>query len=403
VNGTRARGVYLAGLALALWLGPALAPLRADETKPSLRLNEARERVTVEVKGLDDETLARLARLSPDAEQWTQVFPVFVDGAGKKRPDQPAMLGSYRVEKGTLRFEPRFPLVSGVRYRAVFDPARIPGGGKGKAAEGKAIEAVLSLPKPARTRLAAVTQVYPSADRLPENLLKFYLHFSTPMRQGDSYRHIQLLDAKGNPIDLPFLELDEELWDPSGTRFTLFFDPGRIKRGLKPREEVGPSLEEGKRYILLVHRTWLDAEGAPLKGNFHKTFTVTAPDDRPPDPKTWKLRTPTAGTREPLHVTFPKSMDHALLNRLLWVETEGDKKEKAEKVAGKIEGGERETLWVFTPTLPWRAGTYHLTADTRLEDLSGNSIGRPFEVDVLRPVEREVKKETVKVPFQVKK
>ena len=49
-------------------------------------------------------------------------------------------------------------------------------------------------------------------------------------------------------MDAPFLELDEELWSPDGTRFTLVFDPGRIKRGLKPREEAGPILEAGKSY-----------------------------------------------------------------------------------------------------------------------------------------------------------
>ena len=75
-------------------------------------------------------------------------------------------------------------------------------------------------------------QVYPSADRLPENQLKFYLHFSAPMSQGDCYRHIKLLDARGKAVDLPFLELDQELWDPTGTRFTLFFDPWRIKRAI---------------------------------------------------------------------------------------------------------------------------------------------------------------------------
>ena len=100
---------------------------------------------------------------------------------------------------------------------------------------------VLAKPK---TEPTVVTQVYPTSDKLPENQLKFYLHFSAPMSRGDSYKHIQLLDEKGKAVELPFLELDEELWDPAGKRFTLFFDPGRIKRGLKPREEVGNEIRE---------------------------------------------------------------------------------------------------------------------------------------------------------------
>ena len=38
----------------------------------------------------------------------------------------------------------------------------------------------------------------------------------------------------GQAVADPFLELDEELWSTDGRRFTLLFDPGRIKRGLKP-------------------------------------------------------------------------------------------------------------------------------------------------------------------------
>jgi hypothetical protein len=39
--------------------------------------------------------------------------------------------------------------------------------------------------------------------------------------------------------------------------------------------------------------------------------------------------------------------------------------------------------------------------DAALEDLAGNSLARPFEVDVVRPIEREVVKQTVRVPFTV--
>ena len=95
---------------------------------------------------------------------------------------------------------------------------------------------------------------------------------------------------------------------------------------------------------------------------------------------------------------FPEPMDHALLQRMVWVADRAGK-----KVPGKVAVTEGETVWLFTPDAPWRAGTPDLVADTRLEDLAGNSIAQPFEVDVLRPVERQVKTETVKVPFSVKK
>jgi hypothetical protein len=373
----------LAALALAAWAG-------ASAPGPTVVLNaKGKGPVTVDVVGLGKEALAGLKEWDKGSERWAEVLAVYVDRPGKGADGQPAVLGSYGVSGRVLRFEPRFPLVKGVRYRVVLNPAKLPGG------KGKRRELVLSLPKPAAKPTAVVARVYPTAEKVPENLLKFYLHFSAPMSQGESYTHIKLLDAKGKVVHLPFLELDQELWDPSGTRFTLFFDPGRVKRGLKPREEVGPPLEEGKRYTLVIDKGWADAEGNPLKATFRKTFTVGPPDDKQPDPKKWKLKVPTAGSRAPLRVALGKPLDHALLERLVWVEAGG------RRVAGKVEVRERETVWSFSPARAWKPGAYSLVADTRLEDLCGNSIARPFEVDVLRPVEREVKKETSKVPFRV--
>ena len=360
--------------------------IRADG--PSIRLVADKERSTIAVTGLGKQTLIDLARL--DAEKWGTVFSLHVRRPGKSHDGQPNVLGSLRIDEGVLHFEPRFPLVPGVRYLAVLDLGKLDGG------KAKPVEALLSLPKVERKPSATVARVYPTDDRLPENLLKFYVHFSAPMDQGNSYRHVRLLDEKGKAVDLPFLELDQELWNPEGTRFTLFFDPGRIKRGLKPREEVGPALEEGKRYTLVIDRTWKDAEGTPLLTAFRKSFFVTAPDDAPPDPKRWKL-TGAAGTSA-LRVTFPKAMDHALLGRMLWVVDA-----RGGKVPGKIAVEEKETVWRFTPARAWAPGSYHLEADTRLEDRSGNGIGRPFEIDVLRPVERKPQAKTVKVPFEVKK
>ena len=36
----------------------------------------------------------------------------------------------------------------------------------------------------------------------------------------------------------------------------------------------------------------------------------------------------------------------------------------------------------FIPAEPWRPGEYQLLVDTVLEDLAGNHIGRPFDVDL---------------------
>lgn len=382
------------GYSLASVLGKTAekdAPKPAIST-PIIRLHGSRE-PAIEVTGLLPEELKSLVRLEQTPQRWQELFAVYVERIGE-RTNQTAMLGSYRITKDTLRFEPRFPLVAGLSYRAVFHPANLPGH---SGSTEKSLVKVLLVSKPKPAMPTVVAHVYPSQDELPENQLKFYLHFSAPMSRGESYEHIRLMRSDGSEDKWAFLALPQELWDREGKRFTLFLDPGRIKRGLKPREDLGSVLEEGKRYTLVIDRAWNDAEGNPLKESYRKSFRVLPPVETQPDPKTWKIAAPTVGTRTALVMTSPKPLDHALLNRMLWITDE-----RGEKVSGTIEVTQHETCWRFTPATPWQAGSYNLVADTRLEDLAGNNIARPFEVDELRPIGRDTKSETVRLPFVVK-
>ncbi len=351
---------------------------------PQIRLKDDSGTV-VEVAGFDAKELAEVKERKLKPDDWPAVFALYVEREGKDTKGQTPVGGNYQIVGDVVRFEPRYPLMRGVRYQAVFNRAEV-----------NPVVAHLLIPKP---QLAAtvVEQVYPTRATLPENQLKFYLHFSGPMSRGEAYEHIKLLDADGKAVEKPFLTLDQELWDSEAKRFTLFLDPGRIKRGLKPREELGPALAEGKEYTLVIDRTWNDGNSEPLKETYRKTFKVLAPDDTQPDPKTWKLDAPAVGDTKPLTLKFPKSMESALAARLVWVTDAAGK-----RVAGTVALSKEETVWQFTPAQPWRAGKYDLVADTRLEDLAGNSIAMPFEVDVFNKVDREIKAETIKLPFEVK-
>ena len=245
--------------------------------------------------------------------------------------------------------------------------------------------------------MSVVSQVYPSGDVLPENLLKFYLHFSAPMRGGHIYEHIHLRTEAGQDIELPFLELDEELWNPTMTRLTLFIDPGRIKREVKPLEEIGPALETGKRYTLAIDRQWEDAAGLSLKETFRKSFKVGPPDREPPDPRHWKLQSPQRGSTNPLVISFPESMDHALARRMIRVVTA-----PGELVPGQTMLTDLERRWSFTPAQPWNTGPHTVLVQTTIEDLAGNNIGKAFEVDLFDGVQRRLTNSTVRLPFEIK-
>jgi hypothetical protein len=376
-------------------LAPASPANQAESPQPiTIRFHEEDNgRVCFDVVHLKAADRAKLARVNWSGDQWAALFAVFVDKrATERRADTPSVLGSYRVEQAVLRFEPRFPVERGLSYRAVFQPSRLPDrGGKEDP-----IIVILELPKLKSAAATVVQQVYPSGDQLPENHLRFYIQFSAPMSRGEAYRHVHLLDAAGKALPSPFLELDEELWDPQGKRFTLLFHPGRIKQGLKPREELGPILEKGKSYTLVIDRDWPDAQGNPMTASFRKSFRAGPTREQLVDPRSWKIQAPAAGSNEPLVVQFPMALDRALLERLISVvDAAGD------PMQGTIAITDAETCWRFTPRKPWKAGAHHLVVDTKLEDSAGNSIVRQFEVDVFHPVDRHVKEETIKLPFQI--
>jgi hypothetical protein len=269
---------------------------------------------------------------------------------------------------------------------------QLPGGSKAAA-----VTSEFQSPRRSETPATLVSHVYPSADMLPENLLKFYLHFTAPMSRGNIYDHIRLRDESGKEVDLPFLEIDEELWDTTMTRLTLIIDPGRIKRGVRPLEEIGPALEAGKSYTLVIGRELRDGAGITLKEGFQKAFKVASPDREPPDPARWKVQAPKAGARDPLALIFPEPMESALARRLIRVAGSS-----GEIVKGKVSLEDQERLWTFTPDQVWRRGRYQLLIQTTLEDLAGNNIGKPFEVDLFEGVERRLSTKSVKRSFEIR-
>ncbi len=400
------------GLLLTLGLGVATELAGQDtrtasgESSVTIRLDGERSPRAEEqrfiVTGLPQSTLRRLSAVGADnSEAWHATMSVTVvtdaespnteaadAGPAAARVAARPMLGDYFVEEGAVVFVPRYPLRRGTTYRVAVITKN--------AEQALTLVREFSLaaaPKQPATRIVAV---FPTASLLPENQLKFYLHFSSPMSRGEAYDRVKLLDDQGDEVDFPFLELGEELWDPAGTRFTLFFDPGRIKRGLKPRELFGPSLIEGRSYTLVVDRAWRDARGQPLHAAHYKRFKVAAPDDVQPAPSNWQIVAPAAESRQPLVVSFGEPLDHAMLQRVLTVQQGKD------TVPGKMVISKQESQWSFQPADDWAAGEYSLVVDAALEDLAGNSIGQPFEVDVFNQVDRVSTPAAVPIPFVIR-
>lgn len=382
-----------------LTIGLAGAEPAGDRAPIRVINDKAGRPIAFEATGLDSTDLAELAKRKDASDAFASVLSVSVIGDSES-DDLPPMAGTYAVNGSTLRFTPRYALRSGLRYRAllVADGASRetkPKGANDRAAP-KRITLDVTVPESAAGKPTEVTHVYPTSATLPENQLKFYIHFSAPMGRGEAYEHVRLLDGKGRPADLPFLELAEELWDASGKRLTLLIDPGRIKRGLKPREDLGPVLEAGREYTLVIDRRWCDASGRALKADFQKRFRTTAPVEEGIDETTWKIVSPPAGSKDALVVKFPRPLDHALVERTISVVASDGK-----RLTGIGQTADEERRFEFRPEKTWTAGKYRLVIETALEDLAGNRIGRAFDVDELGTTDKRAPGETVTIPFRI--
>ena len=361
----------------------------ATATHPEIRLTSPQDagRAYVEVTGLSRGALDALQSAALTADQWAAVLRVAASD------DAPGMLGAYSVADGALRFTPLYPLDPGRQYRVRFDPARVPGVGGSTA---PAIVAAVGQPAQHTVPSTVVALVYPTGDVVPENLLRMYVEFSGPMGRPSGIEHMQLLDDGGKEIPGAFLPLDYEFWSPDHTRFTAFFDPGRVKGGILPNQQMGRALTAGRSVTLVISREWRDQHGLPLKEEFRRALRVGPAATKPLDTASWRIQPPpAAGRRDGVVVTFPGPLDHGLLMRALGVTREGV------PVQGDVIVDHAETQWTFTPREPWRAGTYHLLALDTLEDVAGNQIGRAFEVDNFETVDKSPNPKRITIPFSV--
>jgi hypothetical protein len=349
----------------------------------------------VEVVGLSSGDLSALSASTLTPDDWTALLRVTVGDADNV--DRPAVLGTYAVGDGVLRFTPRFPFDPGQRYDVRLDPSRLPP--SSAAEEGwrrQVIRTSVALPAGERRTTTRVVAVFPGADDVPENLLRMYILFSAPMGLGGASGYVQLLDEHERVVEDPFLPLDVDLWNDTRTRYTVLFDPGRVKRGILPNEELGRALATGHRYTLVVDDGWRDAAGQKLAAPFRRSFRAGAAAEHAVDPQEWRIEAPNAQTRDPLVVAFPASLDHGLLQRALTVSLNG------ERVTGEVQTDAGETRWRFSPAAPWRAGEYQLHASSILEDVAGNRIGRPFEVKELAAGRLRSEARSAVLPFVVR-
>lgn len=270
------------------------------------------------------------------------------------------LFGSVVKMSESVRFAAALPLVPGETYRIEF-----------QMADGTWTTQRLKF---AHSPSAAPTVgISPSPTVLPANALKLYLHFSQPMEQGVFLERISLQRQDGSLVHGAFRET--ELWSPDGRRLTLWLHPGRQKTGVNLNIDEGPVLQENRQHTLRIAAHWRSTTGMALGKETVFPLAAGAVDHACPDPLRWQITAPKAGTRDPLMVTFDEPLDPAMLVSALKVKRgEGE-------VGGVVTVAADARTWSFTPVAGWERGPHTLQIDPLLEDLAGNNLLGPFEVD----------------------
>lgn len=282
-------------------------------------------------------------------------LPLFV--AVRVSGNDTDVLGKFEFHNETILFLPDVPLERGQTYDIYSGRTKV--------------HSFTVAADPAATPPFVISS-FPSCDTVPENLLKMYLVFDQPMREGKAYDYIHFIDrATNDTVKGAFLDLQPELWNEDQTILTLWLDPGRIKSDLIPNKTLGAVLKANSRYRLIVSHEWKSKSGLPMKSDYQREHVTRQRDSRKPDIKEWRV---TAGDK--IEVEVGENLDWSLLNSVIsiWL---GD-----DQIDGTVEVQDCEKSFRFVPEKPLAPGVYRMDVEFRLEDLAGNSLNRLFETDV---------------------
>ncbi len=232
--------------------------------------------------------------------------------------------------------------------------------------------------------------MYPSSPVLPANQLKLYIVFFRP----DARRRF-LADSSFNRsrrqarlfalCRAGALESRQYQAHPD-----FRSRPHQTRRQAKCGSRAGAS---GRKALYADHRPGSSRmlSGRLLAEPFRHQFAVGADERRAVDTALWKLSQPKAGTTDPLIIRFDRPLDHALLSDAFQIPG----------VSGVATVGPGETEWRFQPKQPWRRGAHRVIVDMALEDLAGNRIGRPFDVDTMTNPTERITKQSTSLTFRI--
>ncbi|MDT0558858.1 Ig-like domain-containing protein [Ichthyenterobacterium sp. W332] len=291
-----------------------------------------------------------------DASITIETATVYYLLKNNKLDENNVVRGVFKKNVQNVTFVPEFPFLQNVIYVLKYS--------KG------AVE--FSIPTENKNK-PIVTQVYPTSNKLPVNLLRMYIQFSKPMKTINNLKHIKLFDAAGEEVKGVIFNNVYELWNDAQTQLTIIFDPARVKTGLIANEQLGRVLKPNQTYHLVINNLQ-DVYGNSLKEPYTKTFSVIKEDIVSPDTDLWNILLPSPNNKIALQVDFGNSIDMmSLLHRIRIYNSDN------EIIKVSIHIGQEEKSIKFIQEEKWVKGNYTLKINSRLSDPSGNNLNGLFD------------------------
>lgn len=305
----------------------------------------------------------------------SEVFQVFVGKRDVCCEGKSAIAGRYTMDNRTVTFDPAFDFIEGQNYTVKISDQ------KSATNRNALLFNEFTIKRTSDHVSPEIVAIYPSGTDIPENTLRFYIHFSTAMRPHVSGEYIKLLDATGTPDTAAFMAFKQELWSADRKRLTLLMDPGRIKRGVAQNLSLGPALLEGSTYSIVVEDGWPAANGVDKITRSETVFTVSKALRTLPNPDLWTILSPQKMTNDSLVIEFDRAFDSELLLSAINVLDED-----GHPIQGVVSIEDQERVWRFDRIGAWDGSRIQLAIDPQLEDVAGNNL-----IELLdHPVDTEV-------------
>lgn len=285
----------------------------------------------------------------------TDVLSVFVGSAEDCCAGKTPIAGSYHVDDQRVTFDPAFDFIEGQTYTVLTHRS-----------DRKVTEFTITTQNIYPT--PQVIGIYPSGKNVPENTLRFYIHFSTPMAPHKANDFIKLVDENGKADTAAFMTFAQELWNEDRTRLTLLMDPGRIKRGVAQNLTLGPALLAGSRYSIVIEGGWPSAISGQEAPHFEKHFAVSKALRNLPNTALWQFQRPRAATDDPMVISFDRPFDQQLAQTAITI-----RDADGQNIAGTVSVEDHEKTWRFLPSDPWATARIRVVVDAHLEDVAGNN------------------------------